>query len=130
MKKASQTTTTVTPFALVLPTELTSITPRWTVDLPAKHKALIFDTTTNVEDYKDGQRCYREAPAYRAVLVNGKGHPTARRVALSNIYGRATFTDLLDLKLALERCALDLTPKTTTSRRSREYDEDDLGEDY
>ena len=123
MRYSQATSVEVTPFTLSLPPELAAITPRWTIDLPAKHKALVYDTIIRRDDYVKGERTYVDVPGYRVRVLNGKGNDTSRRVSIGY---HNNFVELLDLRIALEGAALELTSKVKTSRREHYVDEDDL----
>lgn len=129
MKTSNETRVVVQgPFVLVLPSIVANIAPEFTVDLPQKHTATIYKTTTQRRTASgDG---YESVPAYRLIVINSKGRKSGKvRSFGSRNYGDGIFIDdadgLLDLKFAIEGAANELTPKTTRSTSHYEIDEDD-----
>lgn len=112
MKSSRSDKTELKPFELKLPTEL-QIEPKWTIDLPAKHKAQIYD--------------YEVRDPHRVHFVDDEGLPLTKgfKLVIVNSKGKAsghhynqgqTFANLLDLKLTLDQWAIQLTPKKRTIR--------------
>jgi hypothetical protein len=82
MRTVETTKVDVAPFELRVP-EPFNVQPNFIVALPAKHKALIYNTTEEVRDFSKptdqrGHYAVKEVPAWRMVIVNRQGLPTTR----------------------------------------------------
>lgn len=119
-KDATETTVTEAPFQLNIPAELTA-KPDWEIELPAKHKALVFKEkilvpgagTRDTTVFVDG---------YRLMVVTRHG-------ASANVYyggeGGHICENKATLEAAIKSAAREVTPKKRRVVRETEDDYED-----
>jgi len=117
MRTKTTTKEVLEEFALELPTEL-KIQPKWVIELPAKHKAYIYD----VELEKRSGDSMIPVPGFRLVVKN-RNNRTPRDMYYGR-HGGETFYTELDLKLFLEELVVHFTPKKRTTRQSEDFEEE------
>lgn len=108
------------PFTLKLPDRF-SPTPEHTVDLPAKHKALIFETKIRRYDYDDdGKKSSVEEDGWDVLIVNRHG------VAPRNYNFREQLktADAIEVQQYLRNAARELSKVKRTKAMELDHDED------
>ena len=131
MKTSSETKTVITSaFTLALPQILQGLDPKYEIDLPQKHKALVFETELARDEYEAPGKTKRTwVKGFRVIIVNSKGRRSNKVYFGGYRNSEAKYYDTpdgrLDMKFDLESVANQLMPKTTRSSRYEEIEDDD-----
>lgn len=114
MRTKTTTKEVIEEFKLELPVQL-QIEPEWTVQLPAKHIALIYATKIQARRVNE----YVDIPGWKIVVHNRHG-----KIPTQLYHHLDAFESPLDLKLRLEELAVYLTPKKRTTKHSEDFEEE------
>lgn len=123
MRQEVRTKAEIAPYELKLPS-LFDVKPIYTVELPAKCKALIFDKMVPEEDYNgDGKRITVRNSGWKVVIVNSKGN---RYFGRHTGYHDSDFdtTDPLKVQFHLKAWALNLSKSKKTTVEVNDPDDE------
>lgn len=122
MRVETLKTEKVQPFVLRLPAELT-IKPKYEIDLPAKCKALVFETTAMRDNYVGKVNKPTKVRALRVIVVNRNGNTPRSMGDYGRYPGDFTSDDMLDVARYIQRVSYGLSKVKRTNEETIDHDE-------
>lgn len=121
MRQEVRAKTELAPFELKLPPPF-NVEPAFTVELPAKHKALIFDKIIDEQEYnQDGKQVTVHNKGWHVFIINSIGNHIHR--SRYEWDENLKTTDPLKIQFYLKTWALNLTKSKKTTVEVNETDE-------
>lgn len=107
-------------FELKLP-DIFDLKPAYEIDLPAKRKALLYDTTQYVRDYSLGDNKFTSKPGWRVVVVTRHGRVVNPHMHRNN--DATVFTEPLSMFLYIKGLVQEYTKTKKTTVEDTELDD-------